>query len=176
VRALRERYTGDVARAYERRRLGTQWDTEHAVLSDVLTRHSPESVLDVPCGTGRFWPIYRDMGIPATGRDLSEDMLEQARSRGWKNVGVGDIFALSGQHDCAVCFRLLNWMERRDCVDALGQLREVARWAVVSIGLGAGNAGRTLLHDPGVFSESGWRVTEDVGGGGHANYRIVVLR
>jgi ubiquinone/menaquinone biosynthesis C-methylase UbiE len=176
VKRLRERYVGPVAEEYESRRMGAQWGWENMMLASELDRHEPRAVLDVPCGTGRFWPLYRHRGVHATGVDLSGDMLAQARRRGWADVARGSIFDLpflAESFDLVVCFRLLNWMTRDECVAALHELGRVSDRLVASIGLGSGMQGRTRLQDRGVFSDAGWRVTASHAGEGHPYYRIV---
>lgn len=155
MRHLRERYVGTVADSYEDvRTREPQWAKEHEALAEALRTIQPATVLDVPCGTGRFWGLYHSLGITATGLDISPDMLMHARKCGWEDVGEGNVFDLSGTYDVAVCFRLLNWMERTEAVAALTELGRVSTEAViVSIGTGDGYHGRTKLHD--------WRVFED---------------
>jgi SAM-dependent methyltransferase len=159
MKAFRERYTGGEAKRYERRRAWTgQWQAEEAALREFLTPFGYVRVLDIPCGTGRFWPLYQELGLDARGIDVSEDMLAQAKARGWEDVHRGDIFAIgdpAGAADVAVCFRLLNWMTRDECISALTELARVTRTAViVSIGIGDGYRGRTKLHDWGIFADA----------------------
>jgi len=54
---------------------------------DLLTGHGP--VLDVGCGRGEMLAILDEAGIPATGVDLDESMLERARAQGL-SVAHGD--------------------------------------------------------------------------------------
>jgi SAM-dependent methyltransferase len=168
MKAFRERYTGGEAKRYERRRAWTgQWQAEEAALREFLAPLGHVRVLDIPCGTGRFWPLYQELGLDARGIDVSEDMLAQARARGWEDVHRGDIFAIGDpvldmlapmSDDAAhvtVCFRLLNWMTRDECVAALTELARVTRTAVVvSVGIGDGYRGRTKLHDWGIFADA----------------------
>jgi len=66
-----------------RRALGryTHW-REQKVVRRLLER-LPEgiTVLDCPCGTGRWWPILRSKASSITGVDISEGMLAYARER-----------------------------------------------------------------------------------------------
>lgn len=184
MRALRERYVGEEARNYEARRQGRQWQSEREAVRDALDRLTPRAVLDVPCGTGRFWPLYDERGVHATGLDLSRDMLDQARARGWELVEEGDVFDtgfLDGTFDLTVCVRLLNWMTRQECVAALAELARVTAQegrVLVSIGLGHGKRGRTLLHDATVFTRAGLEVELDVEimDGPGWSYRMVEVR
>lgn len=160
MKALRERYVGSVADQYEAKRASTdQWRLEEAALCEVLEAARPATVLDVPCGTGRFWPVYFEMGIDAAGYDISGDMLHQARERGWVDIEQRSVFDVEGSWDLAVCFRFLNWLERGDCVRALEVLRDAAPAVVCSIGIGPGRGGRTILHDDGVFADAGLSIS-----------------
>ena len=130
MKELRERYTGAEAERYEARRRGVQWRLEHEAVAAALDDLSPESVLDIPCGTGRFWPLYQERGIQATGMDVSEDMMDQAGARGWEDVRHGDIFRvplLNASVDVSVCVRLLNWMTASEAKAALAELARVSR-------------------------------------------------
>jgi SAM-dependent methyltransferase len=75
-------YTGEGATGYDAKRGGRavfQW--EYDVTARLLADLEPgSSVLDVPFGTGRFAPIYRDLQLEATGVDASDEMLETARA------------------------------------------------------------------------------------------------
>ncbi|MEK9810321.1 MAG: class I SAM-dependent methyltransferase [Candidatus Nanopelagicales bacterium] len=159
LRDLRERYNGAVALSYEAQRVRTgQWKEEERLLALYLDEYEPDTVLDVPCGTGRFFGLYEERGIEADGIDMSHDMLELARERGWGGVRTGDIFAIDAgddEYDMAVCFRLLNWMTEDECVAALTELGRVADLVVVSITVGYGNNGRTVAQPPTVFRDAG---------------------
>jgi SAM-dependent methyltransferase len=43
-------------------------------------------VLDVPCGTGRYFPMIAAAGLAVAGADQSAGMLEQARARGFATM------------------------------------------------------------------------------------------
>jgi ubiquinone/menaquinone biosynthesis C-methylase UbiE len=53
------------------------------------------TVLDAPCGTGRYFPLVADSGRRVVGIDQSAGMLEQARARGiaieLKQVGLQEL-------------------------------------------------------------------------------------
>jgi ubiquinone/menaquinone biosynthesis C-methylase UbiE len=99
------------------------------------------TVLDIPIGTGRFIPIYRELGFnQVIGMDVSEDMLLEARKRGGAMLQVGnilDIPMVSGLVDWAVCVRLLNLISEDEMKRAVSEVCRVARAGVVlSIRLG----------------------------------------
>lgn len=180
MKQLRERYTGTEAERYEQLRQGVQWDREDAALAEALDRLAPRTVLDVPCGTGRFWRHYAERGVRATGIDLSADMLRQAKQRGWDDVHRADVFCLPAmpRADLAVCFRFLNWMDRETAVEVLRVLRGLSRAQLVSVGLGKGVRGRTPQHDPVIFARAGLVVIHDVEivHGSGWTYRVIETR
>lgn len=50
-------------------------------LSDFLEANSCRRILDVACGTGRMMAILEEKGYEVTGLDLSQEMLDIARTR-----------------------------------------------------------------------------------------------
>lgn len=132
-------YEGDIALGYDRARQGAKWDREDRALAELLSRFRGQTVLDVPCGTGRFESLYRRLEITAIGVDISADMLTLASEKGMPTRN-GSIFELPfepASFDTAVCVRLLNWLSVTDVGLALHELRRVTRnRVIVSIRLG----------------------------------------
>jgi ubiquinone/menaquinone biosynthesis C-methylase UbiE len=172
AQATAANYRGETARRYEAKRIAQEkWAAEHSILASWLSGYPLGStVLDIPFGTGRFEPIYRGAGFRVIGRDISEDMLSEARKRcapGW-DIGTGNVLAIdlpNAAVDVAVCIRLLNMLEPAETARALGELQRVARKTViVSLRVG-GDEGR--LTRPCDVSEvanalaPGWRLDED---------------
>jgi ubiquinone/menaquinone biosynthesis C-methylase UbiE len=136
-----DRYRGAAARDYDAtRRHQTKWKRESECLR-VALKGASGTVLDIPIGTGRFIPIYRQLGFKyVIGMDVSQDMLEEARKHGGATVARGNILDIpmaSGLVDWAVCVRLLNLISEDEMKRAVGELCRVARVGVVlSIRLG----------------------------------------
>ena len=134
---LTTRYTGPVAQQYDARRAGTaKWQKEQDLVERILSQFPPgSSVVDIPVGTGRFLPVYRQLGITATGLDVSADMLARARERcGNAALRLSDIRridASDGEYDAAVCVRFLNWVDAAALTAAIGELARVSRHHVV---------------------------------------------
>lgn len=78
-------YRGDVARHYDQVRQKTRsgarkWGREEEALRRVLRRLPAHStILDSPCGTGRFAQVFGDVGLRSVGLDISSDMLAMHR-------------------------------------------------------------------------------------------------
>ncbi len=80
------KYEGERAQTYDEKRAGNkayQW--QQAIVEDILRRHKPTHVMDAPVGTGRFFPIYEELGCDVIGIDISSDMLTIAQSKNKNN-------------------------------------------------------------------------------------------
>lgn len=135
------------AEHYERKRKKQPWwhveQQEMQTLLDTLPKGI--SVLDVPFGTGRFVPYYRERGYQISGLDASGHMVDAARTALGDEayydcfVCVGDAAKLrypNGAFDLLVSTRFL-----RDIVTfgmAKQMLKEFARvtrrWAIIQLG------------------------------------------
>ena len=134
---LSKRYVGGTAAQYEHiRASGKKWAAENRAVEQLLTCVPEGSrILDVPVGTGRFIPYYKDRHFETYGIDASADMIAQARARA-SDVGLevlldeGDIRALpfaDGFFDLAVCIRFLNLIDSQFVDAALRELVRVSR-------------------------------------------------
>jgi ubiquinone/menaquinone biosynthesis C-methylase UbiE len=162
-------YTGSKAFNYDSRREGTRkWELENDALESIFPH--AKTVLDVPCGTGRFIPFYLSRGIEVTGIDLSADMLEIASRKGRAHLGLGDIRSLNFQNksfDVAVCVRLTGWLNPQDLRAATSELLRVAGKAIIGIRTAdkASHKGRLWTHSKdyflGLISENGKSVLDE---------------
>ncbi len=108
---------------------------EDAILKGWLGTLNPgASVLDCPCGTGRFTPLITQLGFRYTGADISVAMMNEAR----KTSGAGsaiDFIEADAEHlpfpdnsfDCVIIWRFLKHI-----VDPTVRLRILAEAARVS--------------------------------------------
>lgn len=144
---LRTKYDGsEAAERYRtlhggRRRHRREERCVVAALSDVP---AGSRVLDLPCGTGRMFPILTGLGYEVTGADLSTSMLEVALAAAGPIDAPGrvaevlsvDLFDTpfeDGQFDAVLCNRFLHHLgdsERR--IAALRELGRVSRGSVVA--------------------------------------------
>lgn len=104
----------------------------------------PEVVLDLPCGTGRFWPAIADTGVARLiAADNSESMLKVAdrhRLRGdypesLLKTSAFDIDLEDNSVDFVVCMRFFHHLvHRQDRLDVLAELNRVSRrFAAISL-------------------------------------------
>lgn len=154
------------------------WKRETVMVAaalDDLPRGS--TVLDVPVGTGRFLPLYRDRGFVVTGIDSSRDMIAEARR---KNIAAdlrkGTIFQIDAKarsFDVVVTIRLMHLIERGDYLLAMAEMKRVSRRRIVfSIRLdemGDPAAGVYQVKD---IASRGWRRSVEVIDG---DWHLVVM-
>lgn len=176
-----DKYYGIVAERYDRTRIndGT-WAAEQALV-DKLVTDGP--VLDVPFGTGRYVPIYKNKGLDYLGIDISEDMLTQARKKyPDANCRVGTVFNLRRGFKTVVCTRLLNWLYPEELIRAMEQLSGAAETLIFTLRAGKDGDNRgtaTYTHSINTLkSLIGPRLWEQhrIGGLRHGEYIMVKAR
>lgn len=157
----RSHYRSKAASGYDQRRTATRsrrrkWVAEMAALDAVLREfRAGATLLDVPCGTGRFLPLVRDHGLPWIGGDISLDMLHLVRSSGGPETSPPPLFCCDAEclpfpdraFDYVMSFRFLNLLPEKALQNVLRELGRVARRGVIAeIRL----AGTAPLVDPGL--------------------------
>lgn len=169
-----KKYYGCMAANYESKRSTQQrWAIENDVVSRMLTALRPESVLDVPVGTGRFLALYRTLKVGTVrGVDISEEMLALARRKPaarHAKLEVGSALEVEGACDVAVCVRFLDLMEDTAMVAVLERLAKCARRAIVlTIRLGdeyiakSNTATHSRRQFASVIKRLGWEIGESV--------------
>ena len=96
-----------------------------------------KTILDVPCGMGRFTELIVSSGHTPLSIDLNVGMLERAQARHGveKALVQGDVFSLplnDQSVDAALCFRLLHHLPDNMVLDALSELRRVTSIAFIT--------------------------------------------
>jgi len=115
-------YVGSAATKYDAIRSNSKtWRKEdegvHFFLSDL--RKHVLTVIDLPVGTGRFFPHYQEFGLNVVGIDVSKDMLKQAKNEASSlNFDVtlihGDVLGTDLPEvvgDIVICTRFLNLID-----------------------------------------------------------------
>jgi ubiquinone/menaquinone biosynthesis C-methylase UbiE len=191
---LIRKYSDEEAVNYDANREGSaKWTGEHVAVEGALSDlPSGSRVLDAPVGTGRFFDLYKALGLEFVGVDLSEDMLAQARSRDPRPglVRVDDCRTLEtvrdDSFDAVVCIRLLNLLTPADVRLTLREFARVVRCGgrvIVSLkdAEGAGDSRPRTIHDAALIrdmlAELGLVVVTavDVPGRGGGRYRVLTL-
>lgn len=122
------RYYGQKAANYDQRRQQkAKWRGEDQRVREILADF-PEGtkVLDIPCGTGRFFNYYMEMGFESLGIDISRDMLEQCSGIHVREGSIFNIEVDDQAFDIALSIRFMNLIEAKDMQIALNELQRVA--------------------------------------------------
>jgi SAM-dependent methyltransferase len=131
--------TRENVRDYKRQRYRSldqalvNWREQHIVEALLTTcQIQGGTLLDVPCGYGRFTALFARLGIIATGVDVSGDMVRLAREeqvppgRGrWLHADIFDLPFADATFDCTLSIRLLHHRFSHD--ERIRMLRELAR-------------------------------------------------
>jgi ubiquinone/menaquinone biosynthesis C-methylase UbiE len=176
-----DKYVGAVASGYNAKREDSdKWRIEQRVVEDMLSDLPSGSwVLDVPCGTGRFFPFYASKGFLVKALDLSEDMLRKAAEVMQDNIRlarVGDARETGLEDksvDAAVMVRLTRWLSPEGCVKALKEMQRVARKRIVFTARVRNHA---HARPYGLIASAldGWKIARDEAGA-DMDYRIIEL-
>lgn len=130
MKDLLHKYTGRVADDYnERRSRSNKWAFETTSVESLICDIDITTILDCPVGTGRFWNLYKNRNISATGLDVSHDMLRVARGVWGGTLIPGDMFTYdfgSQRFDCVLCVRFLNWLNFTDASIAIRILSDLS--------------------------------------------------
>ena len=127
--AAADNYYGKKAYDYDLGREDSdKWKAEYKAVQEGLSGITG-TILDVPCGTGRFFPIYLERGFKILGMDISEDMLHQAKARDPQaQLQEGDIakgIPLPDKSvDVTVCSQFLKFCTEPELAPII---REIAR-------------------------------------------------
>ena len=129
-------------RNYDQKRVKTKkWQAEQHIVESFLEEFSrPLDIIDIPVGTGRFFPSFSRRQDNVVGIDISSDMLDAARrhpNTGACNLSLamGDIFNLgfdAKSFDCAICIRFLNLVDSNRMMRALSALESMSRFYVIA--------------------------------------------
>jgi len=123
-----KRYYGAKAADYNQRRAKqAKWRGEDSKVREILSGLQRGSrVIDIPCGTGRFFRFYRECGFHALGIDISTDMLAQCYGVPVREGSIFNIDIPDGSFDIALSIRFMNLIEASDMTIALKELQRVA--------------------------------------------------
>lgn len=177
IDATARKYHGRKAETYEAvRTKQRRWTLENWIVRRMLKRVRPESVLDVPVGTGRYLPLYNVLGVKRViGVDVSSEMLVQAKHKakfGGRTLVVlkqKDIreFELDSV-DVSVCVRFLDLIDEKAMRQVMMKLMKTSRRAIIcTIRLGNSYVAKsnTATHDAWKFrmllKKHGWRVAKE---------------
>lgn len=118
------RYYNKEASLYEEKRKGHIWDNENSTMQFLLNDKNITNILDIPCGTGRYFNFYEEKNISYIGMDISKDMLQIAQNRSNNGTIINkNLWELTaedvGNIDCIVCCRFLHWLSSEKCEELM---------------------------------------------------------
>lgn len=130
-----QRYDG-----YHRNSIRTQWTTQREIsgLTKALKRAGRDlTVLDLPCGAGRFWPAFTAAGVQdLIAADVSRGMLDVAQTHRLSDtvpsrlecMSAFDIELPDNSVDFVACMRFLHHLAKaEDRIQVLTELRRVSK-------------------------------------------------
>ena len=177
IDATSRKYHGRMAENYEPKRKKQQrWDQENDTVERMLMRLRPKSVLDLPCGTGRFLGVYDALRVKRImAVDVSDEMIRIAQRKYMKFTDPKFICAdvrkvhIKGTVDVAVCVRFLDLIDDAAMRQVVKLLARTARRAIIcTIRLGPEYVAKsnTATHDERKFrallKKIGWKIVKDV--------------
>jgi len=136
----------EVARDYDFHRWGSRervrrnarkWRT---ILSALALTENVRSVLDLPCGTGRFTGHLAKRGYEVVGSDISSEMMQVAREQlgpmerlhGYVRADAEALPFADGAFDCVMSIRFLFHVDSRTRVSILREMVRVSRrWLIL---------------------------------------------
>jgi ubiquinone/menaquinone biosynthesis C-methylase UbiE len=136
----------DVAADYDAHRFGSparsrrnarKWKT---ILSALEETEGVRSILDLPCGTGRFTGSLTERGYTVVGGDISHEMMQVARDKtngsprlaGWVQTDAESLPMRDASLDCVVSIRFMFHVDPKSRVRILREMGRVSRrWLIV---------------------------------------------
>lgn len=166
------RYLAQTATDYEKNRVGTRkWNGEDCKVREFLNDlPKTKSILDIPCGTGRFFPFYAEKGYKVLALDISPAMVAQSEAKAGPNIrtDISSIFDITtcGISDVVVCIRFLNLIEAEDVKRAFAEMQRVGRRIIFTLRIRQKNPTGHYHspHDISLIEEclnTGWRITRN---------------
>jgi len=120
-------------------------DRERAITKDLLDRIPHSKVVDLPAGTGKMAPVYNELGSAVHACDISEEMLEIAKTTygkaGCQNVTFQCVDlehaceVIREHSDALVCIRLMHRVPADVKQRMLEQIATLYAFAIVSFGV-----------------------------------------
>ena len=173
------KYHGDVASGYDAKRENSpKWLEENRIITDMLSDLSPgTTVLDCPCGTGRFLQLYEESGFNVIAMDQSQEMMKQAYAKGSvikNDYVIGDICDTKLPDDIvdvAMNIRISRWVSPEKW---LKEMQRVAKKRIIFTARVRDHP-HARSYDLINGELDGWSITEDEGLPSDDAYRVLML-
>ena len=134
-------YKGDVAKLYNKNRHSSlKWKREQILIEKIINGLPENSIiLDLPIGTGRLLPFYKNRNHRVYGIDISCDMLDETKN---SNIGESSIIELKQGNaekipltdksvDYVICLRLLNLVPLSVLENIIKEFTRVSRKGII---------------------------------------------
>lgn len=186
IETTSRKYRNSKARTYDAiRKKQERWHLENKYVETMLTTLHPRSVLDVPVGTGRFFSLYRKLGVErVAGVDSSDEMLALAAKKlkgetVLRQASGAQVYTLGGKmewlleqrdardlsefkkFDAAVCVRFLDLIDEKAMRAVVRELCRLCDAVIFTIRFGEKYVPKanTAEHDEKKF----WRLVRELG-------------
>jgi SAM-dependent methyltransferase len=138
--------SAEVAREYDERRFGRRSRRRSSarkwrrIVAALETASDVKTILDVPCGTGRFIGQLLDRGYVVVGCDISHQMMKQAEGKFGVRDGAGGYIQAEAEAlpladasiDCVLCIRFMFHVDGATRVKILREMGRVSRrWLII---------------------------------------------
>lgn len=176
------KYRGEVAKGYDaKREQSPKWKWEEDTITNMLQDVPSGSwVLDVPCGTGRFFPFYAAKRFEVRAMDISTDMIAEAKQKDsdlryvqYIEGSVCEIPLADKSCDATVMCRLTRWLSPEDCGKAIHELARVTRGKIIFTARVHSHAQARPLP---LFHVDGWKIHREEIMPGDDAYRVIEMR
>lgn len=175
-------FDGSAAEGYNKHRSSSpKWKAEQTIIEGMLEDLPAGSwILDVPCGTGRFFKFYQEKGFIVRAHDLSPDMIKEATKEVHDSMkfrfSVSDIRNTKLEDksvDASVMCRITRWLVPEDCQLALKELMRVTRDRIIFTARVRNNPHERPYE---LFTSvmDGWKIIKDEPAG-EDNYRVIMI-
>lgn len=120
-------YWDFMAEKLHKRRLSRRYHQDLEPVLYILDKYKPKSILDVGCGSGRFFKLYKEKNIrDVIGIDISEKALKKAKEMypdiKTMRIRVEDIDFTYKRFDLAISNRTLQHITKRNIEKAVKKL------------------------------------------------------
>jgi ubiquinone/menaquinone biosynthesis C-methylase UbiE len=137
---------GAVAQDYDFHRFGSRRRARRnarkwrAIVAALERTQGTETILDLPCGTGRFTGDLAGRGYRVIGSDISHQMMQVARDKtkaadgvvGYLQADAERLPFRTGGVDCVICIRFFLHVDSAARVRILREMQRVSRrWLII---------------------------------------------
>jgi ubiquinone/menaquinone biosynthesis C-methylase UbiE len=128
----------DSHRFKSRRRAARNRHKWEAIQSALKIAHPVRTIVDIPCGTGRFTPDLSRQGYHVIGADISVPMMTEAKKLdggetlyGFVKADAENLPFPSNAVDCIISIRFMHHIDPDTRIKILGEMARVSRRCLI---------------------------------------------